>query len=113
MEKQTLFLIVLIGIKKKKFFSETFIFAEKEDGTKSSITYEEFNKQISKVGNALKINGFQKGDVIALYMPQFIETYIAYFAILKIGCIVLPLFSGYGSNAVSYTHLTLPTICSV
>ena len=33
-------------------------------------------------------------------MPQFIETYIAYFAILKIGCIVLPLFSGYGSNAV-------------
>ena len=86
--------------KEKKFFSETFIFAEKEDGTKSSITYEEFNKQISKVGNALKINGFQKGDVIALYMPQFIETYIAYFAILKIGCIVLPLFSGYGSNAV-------------
>jgi acetyl-CoA synthetase len=86
--------------KEKKFFSETFIFAEREDGTKSSITYEEFNKQISKVGNALKINGFQKGDVIALYMPQFIETYIAYFAILKIGCIVLPLFSGYGSNAV-------------
>ena len=86
--------------KEKKFFSETFIFAEKEDGTKSSITYEEFNKQISKVGNALKISGFQKGDVIALYMPQFIETYIAYFAILKIGCIVLPLFSGYGSNAV-------------
>ena len=33
-------------------------------------------------------------------MPQFIETYIAYFAILKIGCIVLPLFSGYGSKAV-------------
>ena len=33
-------------------------------------------------------------------MPQFIETYIAYFAILKIGCVVLPLFSGYGSKAV-------------
>ena len=42
----------------------------------------------------------KKGDVIALYMPQFIETYIAYFSILKIGCIVLPLFSGYGSKAV-------------
>ena len=34
-------------------------------------------------------------------MPQIIETYIAYFAILKIGCIVLPLFSGYGAKAVS------------
>ena len=35
-----------------------------------------------------------------LFRSQFIETYIAYFSILKIGCIVLPLFSGYGSKAV-------------
>jgi len=86
--------------KNKDFFKETFIYSEREDGRENSITYEEFDKQISKVGNSLKINGFKKGDVIALYMPQFIETYIAYFAILKIGCVVLPLFSGYGSNAV-------------
>ena len=86
--------------KDKEFFKNTFIFAEREDGKESSITYKEFDKQISKVGNTLKINGFKKGDVIALYMPQFIETYIAYFAILKIGCVVLPLFSGYGSKAV-------------
>ena len=86
--------------KDKDFFKETFIYSEREDGTESSITYEDFDKQISKVGNSLKINGFKKGDVIALYMPQFIETYIAYFAILKIGCVVLPLFSGYGSKAV-------------
>ena len=86
--------------KDKDFFKETFIYSEREDGKESSITYEEFDKQISKVGNSLKINGFKKGDVIALYMPQFIETYIAYFAILKIGCVVLPLFSGYGSKAV-------------
>ena len=86
--------------KDKDFFKETFIYSEREDGKESSITYEEFDKQISKIGNSLKINGFKKGDVIALYMPQFIETYIAYFAILKIGCVVLPLFSGYGSKAV-------------
>ncbi len=86
--------------KDKEFFKNPFIFAEREDGKESSITYEEFDKQISKVGNTLKVNGFKKGDVIALYMPQFIETYIAYFAILKIGCVVLPLFSGYGSKAV-------------
>ena len=64
------------------------------------ISKEDFDKKISQVGNALKANGFVKGDVIALYMPQIIETYIAYFAILKVGCVVLPLFSGYGSNAV-------------
>ncbi len=86
--------------KNQEFFKKTFIFAEREDGKESSITYEEFDKQISKIGNTLKANGFKKGDVIALYMPQFIETYIAYFAILKVGCVVLPLFSGYGSKAV-------------
>ena len=86
--------------KGKDFFEKIFIFAEREDGRESTITYQDFDKEISKVGNSLRINGFKKGDVIALYMPQFIETYIAYFAILKIGCIVLPLFSGYGSKAV-------------
>ena len=86
--------------KDKKLFYDTFIFAEKENGEKSSITYQDFDKKISQVGNALKNNGFVKGDVIALYMPQIIETYISYFAILKVGCVVLPLFSGYGSNAV-------------
>jgi acetyl-CoA synthetase len=86
--------------KDKKFFNDTFIFSEKENGDTSSITYKEFDKKISQVGNALKDGGFIKGDVVALYMPQTIETYIAYFAILKIGCVVLPLFSGYGSNAV-------------
>ena len=86
--------------KDKELFNDIFIFSEKENGETSSITYQDFDKKISQVGNALKSNGFVKGDVIALYMPQIIETYIAYFAILKIGCIVLPLFSGYGSNAV-------------
>ena len=28
-----------------------------------TITYEEFDKQISKIGNTLKVNGFKKGDV--------------------------------------------------
>ena len=77
---------------KDKDFKNQFIYSEKENGESSSITYEEFDKQISKVGNVLKTNGFKKGDVIALYMPQIIETYISYFAILKIGCVVLPLF---------------------
>ena len=86
--------------KDKDFFKNQFIYSEKENGESSSITYEEFDKQISKVGNVLKTNGFEKGDVIALYMPQIIETYISYFAILKIGCVVLPLFSGYGASAV-------------
>ena len=86
--------------KDKNFFNKTFIISESENGKKKEITYSEFDKQISQIGNYLKKNGYKKGDVIALYMPQIIETYLAYYAILKIGCVVLPLFSGYGVNAV-------------
>ena len=37
--------------KDKDFFKNQFIYSEKENGESSSITYEEFDKQISKVGN--------------------------------------------------------------
>ena len=86
--------------KDKELFNDTFIFSEKENGDTSTISYKEYIGSRPSNSHALKTNGFVKGDVIALYMPQIIETYIAYFAILKIGCVVLPLFSGYGSNAV-------------
>src|SRR5262249_15034871 len=40
--------------------------------------------------------GIERGDVVAIYMPNLPETFIAFFAILKLGAIVLPLFSGFG-----------------
>jgi acetyl-CoA synthetase len=44
--------------------------------------------------------GFGHGDVIALYMPMIPELVIAFLAIIKIGAIILPLFSGYGPGAI-------------
>jgi acetyl-CoA synthetase len=41
------------------------------------------------------------GDVVALYMPMTPEIVIALFAIGRIGAIVLPLFSGYGPDALA------------
>lgn len=40
--------------KKKKFFNDTFIFSESENGKISTITYKEFDKKICQVGNGLK-----------------------------------------------------------
>ena len=40
--------------------------------------------------------GVGRGDVVALYLPNLPETYIAFFAVLKIGAILMPLFSGFG-----------------
>jgi acetyl-CoA synthetase len=43
----------------------------------------------------------KKGDVAALFMPMMPETVIALLAVVKLGGIILPLFSGYGAAAVA------------
>ena len=44
--------------------------------------------------------GIGSGDVVAIYMPNLPETFIAFFAILKLGAIVMPLFSGFGPSPI-------------
>ena len=43
----------------------------------------------------------RKGDRVALFLPMGPELAAAFFAIVKIGGVVLPLFSGYGADAVA------------
>ena len=45
--------------------------------------------------------GVNKGDRVALFMPMCPELVIAFFATIKRGAVVLPLFSGYGAEAVA------------
>ncbi len=40
--------------------------------------------------------GIGKGDVVALYMPKLPEIFAAFFAVLKLGASLIPLFSGFG-----------------
>ena len=42
-----------------------------------------------------------KGDRVALFMPMCPELVVAFFATIKLGGLVLPLFSGYGADAVA------------
>ena len=49
---------------------------------------------------ALKQLGLGKGDVVGIYMPFLPETIAAFLAITRIGGIALPMFSGFGSQAV-------------
>ena len=53
------------------------------------------------MANALQALGMKKGDVAALFMPMMPETVAALFAVIKLGGIILPLFSGYGAAAVA------------
>lgn len=73
---------------------------EGEEGIARVFTYDELNKEINKTANALRSLGLGKGDAIGIFMPMTPEIVIALLAIAKIGGIILPLFSGYGSGAI-------------
>ncbi len=73
---------------------------EGEDGTTRSLTYRELFQEVNKAANALRSLGLGLGDAIGVYMPMVPEIAVALLAIAKIGGIILPLFSGFGVNAI-------------
>nr|WP_276542005.1 AMP-binding protein [Bradyrhizobium elkanii] len=64
------------------------------------MSYAEFAFAVERLASGLRKLGIGKGDVVAIYMPNLPETFIAFFAILKIGAIVMPLFSGFGPDPI-------------
>ena len=74
---------------------------EGEEGTVRAMTYGELFREVNRCANALRELGVTRGDRVALFMPMCPELAVAFFATVKIGAIILPLFSGYGHDAVA------------
>jgi acetyl-CoA synthetase len=74
---------------------------EGEEGTTSYLTYGELWQDVNQCARGLQMLGLQKGERIALFMPMCPPLIIVFFAAVKLGAVVLPLFSGYGADAVS------------
>ncbi|MDF2683214.1 MAG: AMP-dependent synthetase [Brevibacillus sp.] len=64
-------------------------------------TFRELYKQVNRFANALSSLGVERGDRVAIYMPMIPETVIALYGIYKAGAIAVPLFSGFGPEAVA------------
>ena len=73
---------------------------EGEDGQTRTLTYADLHAQVSQAANALRSLGIGKGDAVGIFMPMVPEIAVALLAIAKVGGIILPLFSGYGVEAV-------------
>ncbi|NHI90460.1 MAG: AMP-dependent synthetase [Candidatus Thorarchaeota archaeon] len=73
---------------------------EGEDGTTRLMTYGELYREVNKAANGLRSIGLGCGDPIGIYMPMVPETVVALLAIAKIGGVILPLFSGFGVDAI-------------
>src|SRR6185503_3363776 len=73
---------------------------EGEEGTSRTMTYEQLRREVYRCANGLRRMGIGRGDRVALFMPMCPELVAAFFAVVTVGGIVLPLFSGYGADAV-------------
>ncbi len=74
--------------------------SEIEDGTIRTLTYKELREEANRMAVALRSLALGKGDAIGVFMPMVPEIVVAMLAIIKIGGIFLPLFSGFGAAAI-------------
>jgi acetyl-CoA synthetase len=81
--------------------AKTAIRWEGEEGATRTLTYGELFRQVNQCANAMASLGLERGDRVALFMPMCPELVVAFFATIKCGAVVLPLFSGYGAEAVA------------
>jgi acetyl-CoA synthetase len=72
-----------------------------EDGSIERYTYSELYREANRLANELEGLGVGVGDPVALLLPMIPETVVSLFAILKVGAIVLPIFSGLGPPAIA------------
>jgi acetyl-CoA synthetase len=80
---------------------KTAVIWEGEEGQTRWLTYGELLALTNQTANALKALGVGKGDRVAIYLPMIPETVAATLACGRIGAIFLPVFSGYGVEAVA------------
>ncbi|HBA36157.1 MAG TPA: AMP-dependent synthetase [Gammaproteobacteria bacterium] len=79
-------------------YEKDFLIWEKETGENGTLTYREFDAEVCRLAAGLKKLGVGKGDVVGIFMPNLPETFAAFFAIAKVGAIIMPLFSGFGPS---------------
>ena len=74
---------------------------EGEDGEVRESTYQELRLMTDTLATTLRELGVTAGDTVALFLPMAIETVAALMACSKIGATWVPIFSGFGADAVA------------
>ena len=78
------------------------LYWEDESGAAAKYTFWDIQREANRLSNALAALGVQRGDRVALILPQRPEMAIAYMAIFQMGAIALPLSHLFGPDALEY-----------
>src|SRR5690625_2327021 len=66
------------------------------------ITYHELNRYVNKFASSLRDQGIGRGDKVILFLPNTPEFVVSYFAVQRIGAIVVPISAKLTLEEVDY-----------
>lgn len=76
------------------------VIGETEGGTSRQLTYAQLEDAVEQTAAGLRAIGVTRGVAVGLYLPLMIENAIALLACTKLGAVAVPLFSGFGAEAI-------------
>ncbi|HUK13877.1 MAG TPA: AMP-binding protein [Thermoanaerobaculaceae bacterium] len=77
------------------------VIAEDEAGNVVMLTYAELHARVCRVAGSLASLGVGAGDSVGFYLPMTAEVVVALLACLKIGAVPVPVFAGFGPDALA------------
>ena len=78
------------------------IYSHHPDGQGPQYTYAQLQDGANRLSAVLKVLGVQRGDRVAIVLPQRYETAVAYMAVLQMGAVGMPLSTLFGPEALEY-----------
>jgi acetyl-CoA synthetase len=76
-------------------------------------SYAELQAQANRLSNVLEALGVQRGDRVAIVMPQRFETAVAYMAVLQMGAVAMPLSQLFGPEALQFRLYDSETVLAL
>ncbi|MBK7392910.1 MAG: AMP-binding protein [Chloracidobacterium sp.] len=74
---------------------------EGETADSNTLTHGDLLKNVDICVRTLSLLGIKKGDAVGIHLPMIVETVVALMAINRLGGIAVPVFSGYGIDAIT------------
>ncbi|MDI4634155.1 AMP-binding protein [Pelomonas sp. V22] len=75
---------------------------ESDSGCRAHYSYGQLQRAANRLSNALQRQGVQRGDRVAIVLPQRFETAVAHIAINQLGAVAMPLSMLFGPDALEY-----------
>jgi len=75
---------------------------QREDGSRRDYSYAELDRAADRLAAALRSLGVERGDRVAIVMPQRFETAVAHIALYRLGAVAMPLSMLFGPDALEY-----------